>query len=263
MISKLPSIYKDEMVYSWFCRYLVYNGIWRTKDIAEELFVNKNDVLSKLYIGNINNSVKNEIEKILPMNDFIKYHTMLYAHTGYCSKEFKDNFLHNITKYPYKTEINISGRSKDRCLKYCPACVKEDRIKYGEAYWHNIHQLRDLRICPKHKCCLYDTSVRYYGFDKLVEKPNPLELLDLDVNETYDLNKMERKLVDYTNKRFYKHDIVLKNITYGPRFVVKMSKFYYSNDILLTNGEIKRMEFENKRSFYTMSAIYYYLESHA
>ena len=41
MINKLPDIYEDEMVYSWFCRYLVNNGIWRKNEIAKELFVNE------------------------------------------------------------------------------------------------------------------------------------------------------------------------------------------------------------------------------
>lgn len=54
MTNRFPSIYDDETVYSWFCRYLVNSGIWREHEIAKELFVNSTNVISKLFIGNIN-----------------------------------------------------------------------------------------------------------------------------------------------------------------------------------------------------------------
>lgn len=49
MTNRFPSIYDDETVYSWFCRYLVSSGIWREHEIAKELFVNNTNVISKLF----------------------------------------------------------------------------------------------------------------------------------------------------------------------------------------------------------------------
>lgn len=42
---------------------------------------------------------------------------------------------------------------------YCPICAKEDRETYGETYWHRAHIIRDLEICPKHRCKLVSTDV--------------------------------------------------------------------------------------------------------
>ena len=46
-----------------------------------------------------------------------------------------------------------------RYLRYCPACVKEDRVKYAETYWHRIHQMIGIDICPIHGCNLVDSDV--------------------------------------------------------------------------------------------------------
>lgn len=45
-------------------------------------------------------------------------------------------------------------------LRVCPQCVFEDDRKYGTVYWHRRHQFAGLRICPRHKCELSETSVR-------------------------------------------------------------------------------------------------------
>lgn len=48
---------------------------------------------------------------------------------------------------------------RDLYLKYCPVCADEDRKQYGEAYWHRVHQIRNMRICVKHNCRLVNSSV--------------------------------------------------------------------------------------------------------
>jgi len=39
-------------------------------------------------------------------------------------------------------------------MRYCPACVVADRRAFGEAYWHRVHQIRGVEICPRHFCFL-------------------------------------------------------------------------------------------------------------
>lgn len=55
--------------------------------------------------------------------------------------------------------INPSSMTRNKGLKYCPACTVEDRINLGLTYWHRVHQIPDLLLCPRHKCYL----VRYVG----------------------------------------------------------------------------------------------------
>lgn len=40
-------------------------------------------------------------------------------------------------------------------LKYCKECIREDKEKYGEAYWHREHQISGILICDKHNTSLF------------------------------------------------------------------------------------------------------------
>src|SRR5205085_11862301 len=45
----------------------------------------------------------------------------------------------------------IAGRYRRlERLRFCPSCVIEDRDKYGETYWHRLHQISGVEICPRH-----------------------------------------------------------------------------------------------------------------
>lgn len=55
-------------------------------------------------------------------------------------------------------------------LRYCPQCVVADRAKYGETYWHRMHQLSGISVCYVHHCSLNASSIQtqrqstYYQF---------------------------------------------------------------------------------------------------
>src|SRR5207248_8301428 len=33
---------------------------------------------------------------------------------------------------------------------FCPKCVAEDRQNFGECYWHRVHQVPGVLVCPAH-----------------------------------------------------------------------------------------------------------------
>ena len=45
-------------------------------------------------------------------------------------------------------------------LRYCPACIIEDRLRVNEAYWHQAHQLYGVKYCPFHGMPLRNSPVR-------------------------------------------------------------------------------------------------------
>ncbi len=57
-----------------------------------------------------------------------------------------------------KVAINSSGDSK-KFLKFCPACIEEDTQKYGEPYWHRMHQVPGVLVCTIHSAILHDSSI--------------------------------------------------------------------------------------------------------
>jgi hypothetical protein len=45
-------------------------------------------------------------------------------------------------------------------LRYCSLCVEEDRERFGECYWHRIHQIPGVEVCPVHRVTLEASGVR-------------------------------------------------------------------------------------------------------
>lgn len=45
-------------------------------------------------------------------------------------------------------------------LQFCPCCIEEDKKKFGEPYWHRIHQLPGIKLCPHHEVFLENSNVR-------------------------------------------------------------------------------------------------------
>lgn len=50
-------------------------------------------------------------------------------------------------------------------LRFCPLCVEADREQLGETYWHRLHNIPGINVCPIHKIFLEPSSVhiRYRG----------------------------------------------------------------------------------------------------
>lgn len=45
-------------------------------------------------------------------------------------------------------------------LRFCPECAQEDQQKFGESYWHRLHQIPGVEICPQHQIRLVNSQVR-------------------------------------------------------------------------------------------------------
>jgi hypothetical protein len=46
------------------------------------------------------------------------------------------------------------------CLRFCAACVEEDVSDFRGPYWHRVHQLPGVVVCPTHHVFLEDSSPR-------------------------------------------------------------------------------------------------------
>ncbi len=52
-------------------------------------------------------------------------------------------------------------------LRYCPTCVAEDRARFGECYWHRLHQILGVEVCLKHNTFLEDSAVRTRAYYRI------------------------------------------------------------------------------------------------
>ncbi len=162
MIVYFPVIYPDELVYSWFCRYYVHSGCFSHKMALQYLYCKRSDNPNKEFIGNLNHEAREQIDKIYSLDKLILNHSMYPQYARFVPLEQKKKALYRLGHDScdiHQLFPVLSRGEGERYLRFCPLCVREDREIYGETYWHRSHQIRNMRICTKHKCMLMESSV--------------------------------------------------------------------------------------------------------
>lgn len=162
MITYLPTIYPDELVYSWFCRYYVHSGYFSHKMALQQLYCKKSDNLNKEFVGNLNTEAMQQIVKIYSFESLILDHTMYSQYARFIPPDQKKSTLYRLAHDScdiHHLFYVLPRNDRERYLRFCPLCVKEDRDTYGETYWHRKHQIRNMSICTKHKCILLESKI--------------------------------------------------------------------------------------------------------
>ena len=96
MITYLPEIYPDELVYSWFCRYAIHSGYTSHKRVLQELYCKKSDTPIKEFIGNLNPEARECIDKMYPLRDLVLNHTMYPQYARFIPLEQKKDALYKL-----------------------------------------------------------------------------------------------------------------------------------------------------------------------
>ena len=162
MISFLPKIYPDELCYSWFCRYYVHSGCFTHKMALDDILYSRHNNPSKEFLGHLSLDAEKKIQSLYPIEKLILDHTMFPQYSRFLPSERKKNALHHLAHEfcdAHQLFAVLPRSDSDRFLKYCPECVAEDRKMHGETYWHRIHQIRNMTICPRHQCLLESSTV--------------------------------------------------------------------------------------------------------
>jgi hypothetical protein len=45
-------------------------------------------------------------------------------------------------------------------LRFCPLCAEQDKQRFGEFYWHRLHQLPGVEVCPEHQVRILNSQIR-------------------------------------------------------------------------------------------------------
>ena len=150
-----------------------------------------------------------------------------------------------------KTQIGFVAGSicKKEGIMFCPSCVAEDIKKYGEAYFHRVHQVEGVIVCPEHDCIL---------------KTYPIKR-----NE---VSRLKYIMLESSAIKDYKHEFVdnpkldmLKDIAMAVKYLLntplnnydlnwvrkKYRQLLSENGFLTTGGHIRQRElYEAFKAFY-------------
>lgn len=157
MIAFFPEIYQDELLYSQIARYHSRSGYTRYVFSAEEIFKNGSLTLPSIeFVNQYTSDVMKWITKIETWETIIEQHTMYPTYIRFLPKMRRIEAVNGVINGNgnWKKLMCLPVLNEKKYLRYCPECAHEDRKNYGETYWHRIHQIPRIRICPRHHCFL-------------------------------------------------------------------------------------------------------------
>ncbi|WP_238442473.1 TniQ family protein [Desulfofalx alkaliphila] len=157
MLSFFPTPYEDELLYSVLARYHVRSGNTSSKTTMKELFGSSSITAVVELPANIDKLIER-----MPVNSkytaegLIFNHTMYPYYTAFLPPERAKKVLesmknNNATGIYGLTGIMASSLPLNEYIRFCSNCLREDKIKYGELYWHRLHQLPCVNVCEKHQ----------------------------------------------------------------------------------------------------------------
>lgn len=91
----------------------------------------------------------------LDTNALISRHTLLPYFQPFMSPEqlvMTRRQMESRNGQGLKMRLGLIASSLERYVRvrFCPVCLAEDDQKHGQAYWHRVHQLPGVWICPHH-----------------------------------------------------------------------------------------------------------------
>lgn len=230
MIPYFPQIYPDELLYSQLARYYTASGYMTYTYAAEALFTSKTVRPDMEFVNAYTTDALQAITRFQTMDELVLQHTMFSYYGRFLPlKRRKAAFralvsmagnYHNLLPIPQRRD------GKPRYLRYCPRCTANDREQYGETYWHRIHQMTGLRVCPIHQCYLMDSGVLISG----KASPNLVtaeEMIPSSEEWMMGTNEIEFQIATYMAKVFLSDVALDSNATAGQFLYSRMENTKY------------------------------------
>ncbi|MGM9979361.1 MAG: TnsD family Tn7-like transposition protein [Clostridium sp.] len=147
----LPSPYPDEAFHSLIARYHIRSGNLIHSYTYRDLFSIKLEGMNTRFPYYLNNLVDKIANEEITTENLIEKHTLFPFFVA-----FNPRSRSKIKNYMMMggRELNAfqSGFSlPNYYYQHCYNCIELDRKAYGETYWHRMHQLPGVFVCPIHK----------------------------------------------------------------------------------------------------------------
>lgn len=238
MISFFPDVYPDELVYSWLARYGVRTGYTNYRAIADDLFTSNTAKPNLEFVMELSQDAYRAVTSAMPFEEVILKHTMFPYYARFLPTERRQKAFTQLLSmnkaYNDSLYIRRNKTQHRQWLRYCPLCAEADRERYGETYWHRIHQLDHIDICPVHGCYLHDStvSITSNASPSLVHAEDVVSELSAI---TFCKNPIEIRVAQYVSQLFTADMDLTNPVTTGAFLHHKLEHTKY----LSTRGKIR------------------------
>lgn len=169
MICIFPDPYPDELLYSVCARYndlMQYpNSTTATRDFY-------GDGTISAVVG-LPNKIDYLVSKLPPghlytAEYFIDNHTLFpfYAPFLSCNRvQLVRDGMRRVGENQVNEQIGLTASSIPQLLwlRFCPKCAEADKNLFGETYWHRIHQVSGVEVCPHHAAFLETSAAPFHN----------------------------------------------------------------------------------------------------
>ena len=230
MICYFPPAYPDELLYSQLSRYYAKSGYLAYIHAAEDLYIPKSLKPNIEFINSLTPTAVTQLTRYMSMEDIIQKHTMFPYYGRFLPYERRQDAFQSLVsmKGGYYNSLPIPKRkcAVDRYLRYCPLCAEQDRKIHGETYWHRIHQMVGMNVCPTHGCYLLDSSIVINSLAArvLITAESAIPIVS---NITYSNSELECALSHYMTEVFDADITFDSNITISQFLHDKMKNSPY------------------------------------
>lgn len=169
MINFLPSLHKDELLYSVIARYRVMCGMVSKRAFVRDMFGKLIAQNSSFFPQHIHDFTDNlpPTSKI-SVEEIVFQHTMVPFYTAFLSEERFQNIYKTMeycSNRIIENEVGMAGSKVkvSNYLRYCPLCFVADLTKLGYSIWRRNHQIVGALYCSKHEVLLKESLVLSTG----------------------------------------------------------------------------------------------------
>ncbi len=163
MIGFFTDPYPDELLYSACARFGDKSKYRNVAAVAQELFGSATGTAVVLFPNRLGHLVsvlppghKYTVDRLIDDHTPLRFYSP-FTDAGRVSiirSEMRGKSENRICS---RLGINAGRLASPDVLRFCPECVRSDRDEYKKTYWHRVHQLSGVHVCPDHSVFLVES----------------------------------------------------------------------------------------------------------
>lgn len=160
MISRFVDPHPDEIFYSVCARFSDRTQYRSQRSIVQEMFATGNAIatvglpshLGRL-VGSLIPGHRYSVDQLIDEHTLLPFYAPFLppARLAQLREQMRGD---NGGAIHTRAGIMASRIPLPSFLRFCPCCAREDRQQFGEYYWHRLHQVPGVEVCPFHQVWL-------------------------------------------------------------------------------------------------------------
>jgi hypothetical protein len=166
-----PVPYQGELVYSLVARAGVHMGITSPKQLLDEVFSDRKVVATvdlPCHLKEISSHYPSSLG--LTVDRLAYEHTLFPIYAPFVGEDRRKSCLHwmagkSLGAIHLALGVSASRITQNRSLRYCPQCMENQLVQYGEYYWGREWQVSGSDCCLEHGG-LVDALIERHGYHR-------------------------------------------------------------------------------------------------